>query len=495
MSASERFRSTLGAISLFVASTHAVGAAPIPHIFEVEGPSGGGVDSGSLVDDSSRLEADQTAAFSDPSTEPQISGVSSEIVQEEQPVDMTWPGFFLNGDSVRHPYLTGDGSRVVFQPFIAGARNIWIIDTDGTDLRRVTDHPTVFDPGGFKPDGFPSISDDGNRIVFQSEADPLGTNSELNAEIFTVKADGTELRQITSTETGAGFAPCISGDGTKICFQYRAVDLTGENPDLNSEFYVANFDGSGLVQVSDSPEGVSGAMSRDGSTVIWGPSGFGENTLYRASPDGASTTPLVTLNEAFVLSRYAVTNDGSIAVFRSNDDPFGTNTDGNNEIFILDVDTGDFQQLTETVDAGGLGNANLRPLISGNGSLVFLLTQNDLTGANPDFGSELFIVCPEGGSIKQITRSDTDPIPTNASQFDVSLDDRGDMVAVVSGHDFSGQMPGVGAFTLWVLDSTEPDSDGDGRDDACPVPEPASDLLGLSALTALGLLVRRRRGV
>lgn len=102
------------------------------------------------------------------------------------------------------------------------------------------------------------------------------------------------------------------------------------------------------------------------------------------------------------------------------------------------MDTGDFRQLTQTVDGAGLGNANLRPLISGNGSLVFLLTQNDLTGENPDLGSELFIVCPEGGSIKQITRSDTDPIPTNANQFNVSLDDRGDVIAVISGHDFSG---------------------------------------------------------
>ncbi len=73
-------------------------------------------------------------------------------------------------------------------------------------------------------------------------------------------------------------------------------------------------DGSGLVQVSNmSSGGASGGISGDGSTVIWGPDGFGMNTLYRSNSDGSGTTALLTLNRAYVLPRHCITNDGSLA--------------------------------------------------------------------------------------------------------------------------------------------------------------------------------------
>jgi Tol biopolymer transport system component len=371
-----------------------------------------------------------------------------------------WTQTSLLPDSNQDVYLTGDGAKIAFTHYATNWWNVWTINADGSNLTRVTNYPATYNG-----DETPAISDDGLRIVFMSNADPLGTNPEGNAEIFTVNADGTGLTQITVTTGGYGFMPEITDDGSRISFTMGGADLTGQNPDLGGEVYVANFDGSGLAQASNLPSGgATGSISGDGSTVVWSPTSFGMNTVYRCNPDGSGTTPLVTLNDAFVLPRHCVTDDGSLAVFRSNDDPFGTNADGNNEVFAVDTQTANCWQVTQTVDTGGLGNANLRAFVSGMGSLILFNTQNDITGENPDFAGELFITCTDGSNLKQITNS-TAAVPTNVDYRFITIDDRGDVIALVASDTMLGG--GRGPFTLWRLDSVEPDGDGDGVDDAC----------------------------
>ena len=374
-----------------------------------------------------------------------------------------WTQTSLLPDSNQDVYLTGDGSKIVFTHYANNWWNVWTINADGSNLTRVTNYAATYNG-----DETPAISDDGLRIVFMSNADPLGSNPEGNKEIFTVNADGSGLTQITVTTGGFGFMPEITDDGSRICFTMHSADLTGQNPDLGSEVYVANFDGSGLTQASNMASGgASGSISGDGSTVVWSPTTFGINTIYRCNPDGSGTTPLVTLNDAFVLPRHCITDDGSLAVFRSDDDPFGTNADGNNEVFAVDVPTGNYWQVTQTIDTGGLGNANLRPFVSGLGSLILFMTQNDITGENPDYAAELFITCTDGSNLKQITNS-TYAVPTNIDYAYFSVDDRGDVVAVIAHDSMLGPPGGRGPTTLWRLDSVEPDGDGDGFDDACP---------------------------
>ena len=169
-----------------------------------------------------------------------------------------WTQTSILPDSNQDVYLTGDGSKIVFTHYATNWWNVWTINADGTGLTRVTNYPATYNG-----DETPAISDDGLRIVFMSNSDPLGTNPEGNNEIFTVSADGTGLTQITVTPGGFGFMPNITDDGSRISFTMHSADLTGQNPDLGSEVYVANFDGSGLAQASNlSSGGASGSISR-----------------------------------------------------------------------------------------------------------------------------------------------------------------------------------------------------------------------------------------
>jgi len=84
--------------------------------------------------------------------------------------------------------------RIAFDNF----DDVWTIDPDGTDLTRLTDSPG--------PDFDPSWSPDGTRIAFRSERSG-------EPEIWVMNADGTEQRRLT-----AGLSPAWSPDGSLIAF-------------------------------------------------------------------------------------------------------------------------------------------------------------------------------------------------------------------------------------------------------------------------------------
>lgn len=84
--------------------------------------------------------------------------------------------------------------------------DIWIMNADGSNKRRVT----KFNKASFAPFFYPN----GKRIIFSSNMDdPKGRNFEL----YAINTDGTGLERITFNETFDGF-PMFSPDGRKLVF-------------------------------------------------------------------------------------------------------------------------------------------------------------------------------------------------------------------------------------------------------------------------------------
>lgn len=84
--------------------------------------------------------------------------------------------------------------------------DIWIMDENGGQKRRVTNNGKA----NFAPFFFP----DGKRIIFSSNMDdPRGRNFDL----YVINIDGTGLERITYNETFDGF-PMFSPDGKKLVF-------------------------------------------------------------------------------------------------------------------------------------------------------------------------------------------------------------------------------------------------------------------------------------
>jgi TolB protein len=88
--------------------------------------------------------------------------------------------------------------------------DIWVMNADGSNKRRVT----KLDKASFAPYFFP----DGKRIIFSSNIDDEGgRNRSPNFDLYTIKVDGTGLERVTFNDTFDGF-PMFSPDGKKIVF-------------------------------------------------------------------------------------------------------------------------------------------------------------------------------------------------------------------------------------------------------------------------------------
>jgi TolB protein len=84
--------------------------------------------------------------------------------------------------------------------------DIWVMNADGSNKRRVT----KIDKASFAPYFFP----DGKRIIFSSNLDDARGR---NFDLYIVNVDGSGLERVTFNDTFDGF-PMFSPDGKKIVF-------------------------------------------------------------------------------------------------------------------------------------------------------------------------------------------------------------------------------------------------------------------------------------
>ena len=132
--------------------------------------------------------------------------------------------------------LSPDGKKIVFTSLKDGDLEIYTMNVDGTDVRRLTHTP------GY--DGGPWWSPDGTKIAYrahhpQDEAQ-LADHRKLLAqnlvrpsrvEIFVMNADGSDQRQITAVG-GANFGPSWTPDGKRIIFSSNHPAPRSGNFDL-----------------------------------------------------------------------------------------------------------------------------------------------------------------------------------------------------------------------------------------------------------------------
>lgn len=188
------------------------------------------------------------------------------------------------------PAWSPNGVWIAFMSNRAGNNNIWVIRPDGSDLRQVTDIPGISE--------YPTWAPDSSRIAFTCTFGRRLSTGSGDFEICVVNFDGTELVQLTDTP-GSNKYPAWSPDGTRLAFESDRdgwptlpdYEPLGYDPgDFgDSEIYIMNIDGSGQTNLTNYPrEGDTfPAWSRDGYLVF---SRYG--CLMIMNADGSGLAPL-----------------------------------------------------------------------------------------------------------------------------------------------------------------------------------------------------------
>ncbi len=175
-----------------------------------------------------------------------------------------------------------DGSQIAFgsdRHNDAWKREIHVMDADGTNVRRLTTLPEKA-----VLDSQPRFSPDGRRLVF---ARYISEEIPIEAALFTVRVDGSGLKQLTPWGMGAGDSDW-SPDGTKIAFEAF--------PDARSygDIFTIDADGQQLTNLTDNFSRGFGSSdpvwSADGTKILFvsehhfkGEDGIGLATM---NPDG-----------------------------------------------------------------------------------------------------------------------------------------------------------------------------------------------------------------
>ena len=126
------------------------------------------------------------------------------------------------------PTWSADGSMIAFASSRAGARQLFVMNADGTNIRQVTNLDNMGGRSSFSPDG--------TKLTFYRG--PAGDHN-----IYVINIDGTGLVQLTNG--GDNLGPSWSPDGNWIAFtSFR---------DGNNEIYIIHPDGTGLTRLTNSP--------------------------------------------------------------------------------------------------------------------------------------------------------------------------------------------------------------------------------------------------
>jgi Tol biopolymer transport system component len=149
------------------------------------------------------------------------------------------------------PVVSPDGSTIAFHRALAGTDkasepHVYVVDADGSNLRRLTDRDA--------PELNPSWSPDGRRVAFAAVSDG-------QFDLYVAARDGSDARPLVETSGADEDFVAWSPDGQTLVFARYEPDFETGSGDL----WVANADGSGERLLLGGPD--------DDSAPSWSPDG------------------------------------------------------------------------------------------------------------------------------------------------------------------------------------------------------------------------------
>ncbi len=272
--------------------------------------------------------------------------------------------------------------QILFDSERAGNWDIYVMDTDGSNLRRLT-HTT-----GEGRESWGAVwSPDRNRIAFASN------RHGGEDEIYVMNADGSDVKRLTHTpgEGRSSWAPGWSPEGKKIAFtSNRDGTPTGWS---GYDIYVMDADGSNVQRLTHR-EGFDAASdwSPDGKRITFMSARDGKREIYLMDADGSNVRRLTFDNRAAARSRWSP--DGKKIAFMSTRHASAelADSDDESDIYVMDDDGANIQRLTDTP------KADMHAAWSPDGKKISFASERD-----GQYG--IFVMDADGSYVKRLTSS------------------------------------------------------------------------------------------
>jgi Tol biopolymer transport system component len=163
-----------------------------------------------------------------------------------------------------NPAFTPDGEQIVFVRNHGQAdRGLWIMNIDGSGLRRLTRNPFVRAVDG--GDLAPNVSPDGKRVSFVR----IKRSEKLQA-LFVVRIDGTGLKQVTPYALEVARKQDWSPDGKLIVM---TTNGDWSRPQESANLVTIRPDGSGMTDLTQfegrKQNAFAGSFSPDGKQIVF----------------------------------------------------------------------------------------------------------------------------------------------------------------------------------------------------------------------------------
>ncbi len=145
-----------------------------------------------------------------------------------------------------------DGSRIVYASNQGGSMNIYTMKADGSDTRQITQTEDCYNGGPF-------FSPDGSQIIFRADREVPDY-----LQIYIINSDGTNERPLTFDLSVVNWAPYWHPQGKVIAF---TTSLHGH---LHYEIYLLNIETNLLYRLTHCPtfDGLP-VFSSDGKKIMW----------------------------------------------------------------------------------------------------------------------------------------------------------------------------------------------------------------------------------
>ncbi len=153
---------------------------------------------------------------------------------------------------------SADGRFIVFCSNRSGKENLelYIMDADGDNVRKLTDAPGCYNGGPF-------FSPDGQKVIFRSDR-----QKKDHLQLYVINADGSGEKALTDNLDWVYWAPYWYKDGKHIV--YTAADHSNPLKRPNYDLYWMNIETGKSIRLTYSPSAdVLPVFSPDGTKILW----------------------------------------------------------------------------------------------------------------------------------------------------------------------------------------------------------------------------------